>query len=163
MDNQSILEKIGTQRKFLDENPMLDYKKRIDALKLLYKNIKLMSGDIYDALKKDLNKSETETYMAEIGMVLNEISYMIKHIRSFSRPQRVATPLAQFHSKSYKMPCAYGMVLIISPWNYPFMLTLSPLADALAAGNTAVVKPSAYSPYTSEVLLSILTECFGPK
>ena len=97
MDNQLILEKIDNQRKFLDENPMLDYKKRIEALKLLYKNIKLMSVDIYDALKKDLNKSETETYMVEIGMVLNEISYMIKHIRSFSRPKRVATPLAQFH------------------------------------------------------------------
>ena len=160
MDNQSILEKIDTQRKFLDENPMLDYKKRIDALKLLYKNIKLMSGDIYDALKKDLNKSETETYMAEIGMVLNEISYMIKHIRSFSRPQRVATPLAQFHSKSYKMPCAYGMVLIISPWNYPFMLALEPMVDAIAAGNSVIVKPSEISPNVSDVIAKLISKTF---
>ena len=160
MDNQSILEKIDTQRKFLDENPMLDYKKRIDALKLLYKNIKLMSGDIYDALKKDLNKSETETYMAEIGMVLNEISYMIKHIRSFSRPQRVATPLAQFHSKSYKMPCAYGMVLIISPWNYPFMLALEPMVDAIAAGNSVILKPSEISPNVSDVIAKLISKTF---
>ena len=160
MDNQSILEKIDTQRKFLDENPMLDYKKRIDALKLLYKNIKLMSGDIYDALKKDLNKSETETYMVEIGMVLNEISYMIKHIRSFSRPQRVATPLAQFHSKSYKMPCAYGMVLIISPWNYPFMLALEPMVDAIAAGNSVILKPSEISPNVSDVIAKLISKTF---
>lgn len=160
MDNQSILEKIDNQRKFLDENPMLDYKKRIEALKLLYKNIKLMSVDIYDALKKDLNKSETETYMVEIGMVLNEISYMIKHIRSFSRPKRVATPLAQFHSKSYKMPCAYGIVLIISPWNYPFMLALEPMVDAIAAGNTVIVKPSEISPNVSDVIAKLISKTF---
>ncbi len=160
MDNQLILEKIDNQRKFLDENPMLDYKKRIEALKLLYKNIKLMSVDIYDALKKDLNKSETETYMVEIGMVLNEISYMIKHIRSFSRPKRVATPLAQFHSKSYKMPCAYGMVLIISPWNYPFMLALEPMVDAIAAGNTVIVKPSEISPNVSDVIAKLISKTF---
>ena len=160
MDNQSILEKIDNQRKFLDENPMLDYKKMIEALKLLYKNIKLMSVDIYDALKKDLNKSETETYMVEIGMVLNEISYMIKHIRSFSRPKRVATPLAQFHSKSYKMPCAYGMVLIISPWNYPFMLALEPMVDAIAAGNSVIVKPSEISPNVSDVIAKLISKTF---
>ena len=160
MDNQSILEKIDTQRKFLDENPMLDYKKRIEALKLLYKNIKLMSVDIYDALKKDLNKSETETYMVEIGMVLNEISYMIKHIRSFSRPKRVATPLAQFHSKSYKMPCAYGIVLIISPWNYPFMLALEPMVDAIAAGNSVILKPSEISPNVSDVIAKLISKTF---
>lgn len=160
MDNQSILEKIDNQRKFLDENPMLDYKKRIEALKLLYKNIKLMSVDIYDALKKDLNKSETETYMVEIGMVLNEISYMIKHIRSFSRPKRVATPLAQFHSKSYKMPCAYGIVLIISPWNYPFMLALEPMVDAIAAGNSVIVKPSEISPNVSDVIAKLISKTF---
>lgn len=160
MDSQSILEKINTQRKYLIENSMLDYKNRIESLKLLYKNIKLMSNEIYDALKKDLNKSETETYMVEIGMVLNEISYMLKHTRSFSRPHRVATPLAQFHSKSYKMPSAYGMVLIISPWNYPFMLALEPLVDAIAAGNSVIVKPSEISPNVSEVIAKLISKTF---
>ena len=101
--------------------------------------------------------------MCETGMVLEELSYMLKHTPKFAREQRVRTPLAQFHSRSYKKPSPYGVTLIMSPWNYPFMLTLSPLVDALAAGNTAVVKPSAYSPHTSEVLRLILSECFEPQ
>ena len=78
-------------------------------------------------------------------------------------PYRKPKPLAQFHSRSFKKPSPYGVTLIMSPWNYPFMLTLSPLADALAAGNTAVVKPSAYSPYTSEIIMKILSQCFDPQ
>ena len=101
--------------------------------------------------------------MCETGLVLDEISYMLKHIRRFAREKRVRTPLAQFHSRSSKKPSPYGVTLIMSPWNYPFMLTLSPLADALAAGNTAVVKPSAYSPYTSEIIMKILSQCFDPQ
>ena len=104
-----------------------------------------------------------ESYMCETGLVLDEISYMLKHIRRFAREKRVRTPLAQFHSRSFKKPSPYGVTLIMSPWNYPFMLTLSPLADALAAGNTAVVKPSAYSPYTSEIIMKILSQCFDPQ
>ena len=119
--------------------------------------------DIQDALKKDLGKSSFEGYMCETGLVLEEITYMLRHIRSFSREKRKRTPLAQFHSRSYLKPSPYGVVLIMSPWNYPFMLTLSPLADALAAGNTAVVKPSAYSPHTSRVILDILSQCFDPR
>ena len=128
-----------------------------------YDAISFHEKEIRRALQKDLGKSGFESYMCETGMVLEEISYMLKHTPKFAREQRVHTPLAQFCSRSYKKPSPYGVTLIMSPWNYPFMLTLSPLADALAAGNTAVVKPSAYSPYTSEVLLSILTECFDPK
>ena len=75
----------------------------------------------------------------------------------------VRTPLAQFHSRSFKKPSPYGVTLIMSPWNYPFMLTLSPLVDALAAGNTAVVKPSAYSPHTSDMILQMLSQCFDPE
>ena len=88
---------------------------------------------------------------------------MLKHTPRFAREKRVRTPLAQFHSRSCQKPSPYGVTLIMSPWNYPFMLTLSPLADALAAGNTAVVKPSAYSPHTSDVILRILSQCFEPK
>ena len=136
---------------------------RLAALRRLYNAISSHEKEIRRALQKDLGKSGFESYMCETGMVLEEISYMLKHTPKFAREQRVHTPLAQFCSRSYKKPSPYGVTLIMSPWNYPFMLTLSPLADALAAGNTAVVKPSAYSPYTSEVLLSILTECFDPK
>ena len=101
--------------------------------------------------------------MCETGLVLEEISYMLIHVRRFAGEKRVRTPLAQFHSRSYKKPSPYGVTLIMSPWNYPFMLTLSPLVDALAAGNTAVVKPSAYSPNTSEVIRQILAKCFEPQ
>ena len=80
--------------------------------------------------------------MCETGLVLSEISFMLKHIRSFAREKWVMTPLAQFHSRSYRKPSPYGTVLIMSPWNYPFLLTLDPLVDAIAAGNTAVLKPS---------------------
>ncbi len=118
---------------------------------------------IHDALKRDLGKSGFESYMCETGLVLSEISYMLRHIRSFAREKRVRTPLAQFHSRSYKKPSPYGTVLIMSPWNYPFLLTLDPLVDAIAAGNTAVLKPSAYSPCTSEIVSEIIRECFDEK
>ena len=133
---------------------------RIDALRRLYDAVSGSEKEIHDALRKDLGKSGFESYMCETGLVLEEISYMLKHVRRFAGEKRVRTPLAQFHSRSYKKPSPYGVTLIMSPWNYPFMLTLSPLVDALAAGNTAVVKPSAYSPCTSEVIRQILTKCF---
>ena len=115
---------------------------------------------INDALYKDLGKSLTESYMCETGMVLSELSHMIKHTRSYAKKHRVLTPLAQFHASSYQMPCPYGIVLVMSPWNYPFMLTIDPLIDAVAAGNTVVVKPSAYSPNTSKIIEEILSLVF---
>ena len=122
-----------------------------------------MRIEIFDALYKDLGKSQFESYMCEVGLTLSEISYMIKHIRTFSREKNVPTPLAQFHSRSFKKPSPRGVVLIMSPWNYPLMLTLEPLVDALAAGNTAIVKPSAYSANTSDLISRMLGECFDEK
>lgn len=98
--------------------------------------------------------------MCESGLVLSEISWMLRHIRGLSRRRTVWSPLAQFPSHSYRQPVPYGNVLIMSPWNYPFLLTMDPLVDAIAAGNTAIVKPSAYSPATSRVMETILRECF---
>ncbi|MBQ8792696.1 MAG: aldehyde dehydrogenase family protein, partial [Clostridia bacterium] len=139
MDSQEIIQKINKQRQYLASNKLFYYKNRIKALKKLRTNILEMEDEIFDALKKDLNKSKEEAYMSEVGLVLSEINYMIKHCRRFSKPKRVGTPIAQFPSKSYKMPVPYGSVLIISPWNYPFMLTLEPLVDAITAGNCVVV------------------------
>lgn len=163
MTEQEIKDLVTRQRSYFQSGATLPVSARLAALRRLYDAISSHEKEIRRALQKDLGKSGFESYMCETGMVLEEISYMLKHTPKFSREQRVHTPLAQFCSRSYKKPSPYGVTLIMSPWNYPFMLTLSPLADALAAGNTAVVKPSAYSPYTSEVLLSILTECFDPK
>ncbi len=163
MTEQEIKDIVTKQRKYFQTGATLPVNSRLAALQKLYHAISGHEAEIHDALKKDLGKSGFESYMCETGMVLEEISYMLKHTPKFAREQRVRTPLAQFHSRSYKKPSPYGVTLIMSPWNYPFMLTLSPLVDALAAGNTAVVKPSAYSPHTSEVLRLILSECFEPQ
>ena len=98
--------------------------------------------------------------MCEVGLVLSELSYMIRHTPSYAKEKTVLTPLAQFASRSYKKPSPYGVVLVMSPWNYPFLLTIDPLIDAIAAGNTVVLKPSAYSPHTSRMIETIITECF---
>lgn len=163
MTEQEINSLVTRQRKYFQTGATLPVSVRITALRGLYTAIVKYENEIHDALKKDLGKSGFESYMCETGLVLEEISYMLKHIRRFAGEKRVPTPLAQFHSRSFKKPSPYGVTLIMSPWNYPFMLTLSPLVDALAAGNTAVVKPSAYSPNTSEILRKILSQCFDPQ
>ena len=163
MTEKEIHDIVDRQRKYFQTGATLSADMRIAGLRRLYTAVSQRETEIREALKKDLGKSGFESYMCETGMVLEEISYMLKHIRSFSREKRRRTPLAQFHSRSYQKPSPYGVTLIMSPWNYPFMLTLSPLVDALAAGNTAVVKPSAYSPHTSGVILDILSQCFDPR
>lgn len=155
-----ILEQIETLRAKLENNPLKNYKNRKKALKRLYKNIKLLENEIADALKQDLNKSKEESYMAEIGLVLSEISYMIKHCRRFAKPKKVLSPIAQFPSKSYRMPCPKGIVLIISPWNYPFMLSIEPLVDAITAGNLVVLKPSETSHNVSAVIDKLIKMTF---
>ena len=120
-------------------------------------------ADIDAALKADLGKSRMEGYMCETGMTLAELSWMRRHLAGLMRDKTVYTPISQFAARSFQSPAPYGVTLIMSPWNYPLMLTLEPLIDALAAGNTAVVKPSAYSPATSEVIRTILAECFPPE
>ncbi len=157
---QALLEK---QRNFYKSGATIPVKFRVEQLKKLYAVVKKYETEINDALKADLGKSHYEGFMCESGLVLTEISYMIKHTKKFARRKTVKTPLAQFHSHSYKQPVPYGNTLIMSPWNYPFLLTLDPLADAIAAGNTAIVKPSAYSPATSEMVEKIIKECFAPE
>ena len=129
----------------------------------LYRKIREMEPEINAALQADLGKSAFESYMCETGLVLSDLTYMIKHTRKFAKERTVHTPLAQFHSRSYQKPSPYGVVLIMSPWNYPLMLTFEPLVDALAAGNTAIVKPSAYSANTSDLISRMLGECFDEK
>ena len=136
---------------------------RLTALRSLKETLARHEEDIYAALKADLGKSRDESYMCELGMVYSEIDYMLRHVRSLAREKRVRTPLAQFPSRSYVKPSPKGVVLIMSPWNYPLMLTLDPLVDALAAGNTAVLKPSAYAPHTADLLGRIVSEAFAPE
>ncbi len=161
MDNRHMRALVQNQRIFFRSGATLDVPTRIRALKKLKRGILKYEKEIGAALRKDLGKSPTESYMCEIGMTLSEINYMLRHIVSFSRGEAVPTPLAQFPAKSFRLPSPHGVVLIMGPWNYPFLLTMEPLVDALAAGNTAVVKPSAYAPHTSAMVAKLLGECFG--
>ena len=160
MDKEYILSCYQKQRENLKNNPLKNPRNRIAALKLLQKNITEMEAEICEALKQDLNKSKTESYMTEIGLVQSEISYMLKHCIKFSKPKRVRTPLSQFASKSFSMPCPYGQVLIISPWNYPFMLSIEPLVDAISAGNCVMLKPSDTSSHVSKVIAKLVEKTF---
>ena len=160
MTQEAIQEIIRKQRNYFYTGATLNIDFRITALKKLQTSIQSHQEQINAALKSDLGKSSFESYMCESGLVLSEITYMLKHIRSLSREKTVHTPLAQFHSRSYRKPSPYGVTLIMSPWNYPFLLTFDPLVDAIAAGNTAVLKPSAYSPATSNIICEIVRECF---
>ena len=117
-------------------------------------------GKIGAALMSDLGKSSVEAYMCETGMVLSELSHATRHIRSYSRRRRVPTPLAQFPARSFIIPEPYGNVLVMSPWNYPLLLSLAPVISAVAAGNTVILKPSAYSPATSAVIADIVRKVF---
>ena len=163
MSEINITEILDAQRKFYLSGKTLPVKFRIEQLKLLYGTVKKYENEICQALNNDLGKSHYEGFMCECGLVLSEISYLIKHTRSFAKKKRVTTPIAQFHSRSYKQSIPYGNTLIMSPWNYPFLLTLEPLADAIAAGNTAIIKPSAYAPATCDVVCKIISECFSPE
>ncbi|MCQ2421402.1 MAG: aldehyde dehydrogenase [Lachnospiraceae bacterium] len=155
-----ISEIVEKQRAFFHTGATLSVKFRLEALKKLKACIQRYDEEIAAAVKADLGKSKMESYMVENGLVLSEISYMLKHTRSYAREKTVWTPLAHFASRSFKKPSPYGVVLIMSPWNYPFMLALEPMVDALAAGNTVVLKPSAYSPHTSAIIEKIIGECF---
>ncbi len=163
MTSSEIRKLLKSQRRFFATGATLSSHYRINALKKLKKAIKTYEPDIMAALKSDLGKSAQESYMCEVGLTLGEIDYMLSHVKSFMRERTVATPLAQFAARSYVKPSPYGNVLIMSPWNYPFLLTMEPLVDAIAAGNTAILKPSAYSPATSDVIAKIISECFPPE
>lgn len=163
MNGFEIRNIVHSQREYFKTGATLNINKRVMMLKKLKECILKYEDSINEALKKDLGKSAFEGYMCETGLVLSEISYMLKNIRKLTKEQVVKTPLAQFPSRSFKKASPYGVVLIMSPWNYPFLLTLDPLVDAIAAGNTVVIKPSAYSPNTSEIIDKIISECFPEK
>ena len=153
---------VERQKEFFRSGKTLPVEYRIRTLKALREAIVRMEPEIEAALKEDLGKSPVESYMCETGMTLSELSCALKNIREWSRTRRVRTPLAQFPAKSYIIPEPYGNVLIMSPWNYPFLLCVSPLVSAIAAGNTAVIKPSAYSPATSRIISELVSLVFDP-
>lgn len=163
MRQEEINALVSKQKSYFQTGATLNVSARINALKKLKATVLKYENEIYAALKADLGKGSVESYMCEVGFTLGELSYMIKHTRRFAADKTVYTPLMHFASRSYIQHAPYGTVLIMSPWNYPFMLTMEPLVDALAAGNTVVVKPSAYSPNTSDIIKKIIEETFDPE
>ena len=161
MNAQQIEELVSLQRAFFKTGKTLDLDFRLQNLKKLGDAIRRMEPQINAALQSDLGKSATETYMCETGMTLSELSYMRRHLRRFAKDRHVLTPLAQFPSDSFVVREPYGVALIMSPWNYPFMLLMEPLIGALAAGNCCILKPSAYSPATSAVIRELVSSCFS--
>ncbi len=151
---------VKKQRAFFNTHATLDVEYRIKYLKKLYTAITNHEQEILDALKEDLGKCGMESYMCEVGLTLAELSGQLKHIRKWTRKKRYKTELTNAVAHSYSIREPYGVVLVMSPWNYPFMLTLEPLIGAIAGGNTCVVKPSAYAPATSQVIANLIEEVF---
>ncbi|HEY9691545.1 MAG TPA: aldehyde dehydrogenase [Oculatellaceae cyanobacterium] len=150
------------QRHLFTSGKTKDIASRIEQLKLLKKVIIEHEVQIQSALKADLNKSEFESYISEIGLCLEEINYAIKQINSWTKPQKVKTPLTQFLASSQIYSEPLGIVLIIGAWNYPFQLMITPLVGAIAAGNCAILKPSELAVNTSQVLANIINQTFAP-
>ncbi|GIM28536.1 aldehyde dehydrogenase [Clostridium polyendosporum] len=133
---------------------------RIESLKLLKESIKKYEKEILEALNMDLRKSQFEAYATEVGMIYEEINLMIKNLKKWAKPERKKTPLVYFPAKSIILKEPYGVVLIIGPFNYPFQLCIAPLIGAIAGGNCAMVKPSEFTPHTSEIMIKVINEVF---
>ena len=163
MNKEQIQAVIEAQRSFFDSGATRDVDLRIAYLKKIKQYIVKNESIISAALKADLGKSAYESYMCEIAVVVAEVNYMLSNVRKLAKKKTVMTPFGQQLSHSYVRPTPYGVTLIMSPWNYPFMLTLPPVIDAISAGNTCVVKTSAYSPNTSKVVADMIAEIFPPE
>jgi aldehyde dehydrogenase (NAD+) len=133
---------------------------RISTLRKLKQHIKAEEGAILMALAKDLGKPQFEAYASEIGLVYEEINHTLKHLKSWAKAKKVKSPLSSWPSKSYVLPQAKGVCLIMGPWNYPFMLIMAPLCAALGAGNTAFIKPAEQCPQTSAIIRRLIEENF---
>lgn len=129
---------------------------RIDKLRRLRELLRQSESAVLAALSEDLGKSPGEAYLTELGMVLAELSHTIRGLRSWMKPRRVRGSLSVFPSRCLRLPEPYGLVLILSPWNYPFQLTMVPLIGAIAAGNRCVVKPSNQSPRTAQLIADLV-------
>lgn len=157
---RSIEQIVQIQREFHNTGATKKYGFRIRALERLAGVLEDYEEELKIALRTDLKKSSHESYMAEIGLTKTELHYMKTHLRSWMGCKRVRTPISQYPAKSFTVSEPYGVVLIMAPWNYPLLLCLEPLIDALAAGNCVVLKPSAYAPAASAVLKRMLGSIF---
>lgn len=157
----NLSERLERQKSYLTSQGPIPVSQRISALKTLKQTIKQYEAELEEALKQDLGKSAFEAYTSEIGFIYLSIDYMIKHLKKWARPRRVKSDLAQLIGTSYVSPSAYGVVLIMGPFNYPVQLLLEPLIGAIAGGNGAMLKPSELTPTVESVLVSIIKAAFS--
>ena len=161
IDNKLTI--LNKQKAYITQCNGIPIKQRIEILKKLQKLIQSNEEKIKQALFEDLHKNSTEAYMTEIGITLSEISYCIKHIKSWAKIRRKPSSVLLFPSKAFVYPQAKGNVLIISPWNYPFQLSILPLIGAISAGNTVILSPSSQSEATNKLLQELLNSNFDSK
>lgn len=162
MLNQDVHTAVEAQRAYFNSKKTLPLSFRLEMLKLLRKAILQFEDKLKEGLMKDLGKSSFESYVTEIGLTLEEITHQLKHLKKWMKPVKVKTPLVHFPSKSYLYSEPLGVSLVMSPWNYPFQLTILPLVGILAAGNCAVIKPSRYASNTAQVMGDMI-HAFFPK
>lgn len=160
METEQLETLVNSQRTYFRSGETLDVKFRRRQLARLEAAIYAWQDRIEQALYEDLGKDSTESWMSEIGMVLSEIRYQRRHLEEFAREKCVMTPLANFYSRSSIVQMPYGNVLVMSPWNYPFLLSMAPLAEAMAAGNTVLLKPGSASAHNSMVMAKMLESTF---
>lgn len=154
---QKLLE---NQRTFFIHGNTIDFEYRKESLLKLRKMLEDNETEIYYALKQDLNKSKHEAFVTELGFLYTEIDFTLKNLKTWMAPQKVPSPLSHKGSTSYIMKEPYGVVLIISPWNYPLHLALAPAISALAAGNCVIIKPSEHATSTSKLLQALIQDTF---
>ncbi len=151
---------IENQENYFRNGNTLPISKRKKLLKNLKKEILSNEDKIFQALNNDLRKSNYETYLTEIGILISEIDLFLSNLKKWAKPKKVKSSLLSFPSSDYIYSEPYGKVLIISPWNYPFQLAILPLMSAVAAGNTVVLKPSEHAPNTSSLIKEIIEKIF---
>ncbi|MDO4275326.1 MAG: aldehyde dehydrogenase [Eubacteriales bacterium] len=154
---------VERQREFFRAGNTRPYAYRQKMLQQLEKQVRKYDKEIQAALHQDLHKSGGEAFMTEIGLSLSEINHVRKHLKNWMRVKKVRAPLTHFPAYGTVRPEPYGVVLIMAPWNYPFLLNIEPLCDAIAAGNCCILKPSAYAPATSALLKKMIGEVFPPE
>lgn len=156
----TIASLVQDQRTFFESGATRDVEYRIKHLKIFERALKENEKLLLDAIYSDLKKSSYDTFSSELSLVYREITFMLKNIRKWSQKQKVGTNLLNFPARSYLLPEPHGVTYIAGAWNFPYQLTLIPLVDSLAAGNTAVVKPSEVAPHTSAAMAKIINEHF---
>jgi aldehyde dehydrogenase (NAD+) len=154
---------LTAQQQFFKSGRTKNLDFRLENLKRLKKGIVQNETAIGEALKKDLSKSSYESYLTEVGVVLAEIRLASRRLKSWARPRRVKTPFQLWFASSRIYCEPYGRALIIAPWNYPFLLSISPLIGSIAAGNCNVLKPSEYAPHTAAIMIEIMASHFDSR